>query len=237
MTTTTTADPEQLVRVRSGRYDRIGLAVVLFAGALLVLLGARLVTGPVAVVVSALLLVTIVGYIIVAITGGPEARRRLAPYGLLQPGILWLALFYLAPLFTLLRTSLSTLPSRFAVEAEFDWNFEQLRGRPHRLRRPVPAQLRLRRHRHGPVPRHRLPDGVRHRLPRRSMEEPLARTRHCPVLHVLPDPHDRLAEPARRQRTDHRSARTTPPHRSARDVWESWTTAGCSTPGRRSSAA
>ena len=27
------------------------------------------------------------------------------------------------PLFTLLRTSLSTLPSRFAVEAEFDWNF------------------------------------------------------------------------------------------------------------------
>ena len=121
MTTTTTADPEQLVRVRSGRYDRIGLAVVLFAGALLVLLGARLVTGPVAVVVSALLLVTIVGYIVVAITGGPEARRRLAPYGLLQPGIFWLALFYLAPLFTLLRTSLSTLPSRFAVEAEFDW--------------------------------------------------------------------------------------------------------------------
>ena len=109
------------VRVRSGRYDRIGLAVVLFAGALLVLLGARLVTGPVAVVVSALLLVTIVGYIVVAITGGPEARRRLAPYGLLQPGIFWLALFYLAPLFTLLRTSLSTLPSRFAVEAEFDW--------------------------------------------------------------------------------------------------------------------
>jgi spermidine/putrescine transport system permease protein len=42
---------------------------------------------------------------------------------LLQPGIFWLALFYLAPLFTLLRTSLSTLPSRFAVEAEFDWNF------------------------------------------------------------------------------------------------------------------
>ena len=38
--------------------------------------------------------------------------------------MLWLALFYLAPLFTLLRLSLSTLPSRFAVEAEFDWNFD-----------------------------------------------------------------------------------------------------------------
>jgi spermidine/putrescine transport system permease protein len=48
----------------------------------------------------------------------------LAPYGLLQPGVFWLALFFLAPLFTLLRTSLSTLPSRFAVEAEFDWNFD-----------------------------------------------------------------------------------------------------------------
>jgi hypothetical protein len=37
--------------------------------------------------------------------------------------MLWLALFYLAPLVTLLRLSLSNLPSRFAVEAEFDWKF------------------------------------------------------------------------------------------------------------------
>ena len=61
--------------------------------------------------------------IFVAIAGGLEARRKLAPYGLLKPGMLWLALFYLAPLFTLLRNSLSTLPSRFAVKADFDWNF------------------------------------------------------------------------------------------------------------------
>jgi len=61
--------------------------------------------------------------VVVAVTGTPEARRKLAPYGLLKPGMLWLALFYLAPLFTLLRLSLSTLPNRFAVEAEFDWNF------------------------------------------------------------------------------------------------------------------
>jgi spermidine/putrescine transport system permease protein len=95
----------------------------LIAGGLLVLLGTRLVTGPVAVFVTVLLFATIVGFVVVAITGGTEARRRLAPYGLLKPGILWLALFYLAPLFTLLRQSLSSLPSRFAVEAEFDWNF------------------------------------------------------------------------------------------------------------------
>jgi spermidine/putrescine transport system permease protein len=103
--------------------ERVGLAAVVVAGALLVVLGARIVTGTVAWFVAGLLFATIVGFVVVAIAGGHEARKRLAPYGLLQPGILWLALFFLAPLFTLLRTSLSTLPSRFAVEAEFDWNF------------------------------------------------------------------------------------------------------------------
>ncbi len=65
------------------------------------------------------MLVAIVALIIVAVMGGLDTRRALAPYGLLNPGMLWLALFYLAPLFTLLRNSLSTLPSRFAIEADF----------------------------------------------------------------------------------------------------------------------
>jgi spermidine/putrescine transport system permease protein len=65
--------------------------------------------------------------VVAAVAGGPEVRRRLAPYGLLKPGMLWLALFYLAPLVTLLKQSLSTLPSRFAVEAEFDWNMDNYR--------------------------------------------------------------------------------------------------------------
>jgi spermidine/putrescine transport system permease protein len=121
--TTTTAEPDQVLRGRSGLYDRIGLGVLLLAGALLVVLGARIVRGPLAVLTAAILFLAIAGFVVVAIAGGPEARRRLAPYGLMQPGMLWRALFYLAPVFTLLRTSLSTLPSRFAVEAEFDWNF------------------------------------------------------------------------------------------------------------------
>ena len=81
-------------------------------------------TGPLAVLALSLVLASIVVLVVVAVTGGPETRRTIAPYGLLKPGMLWLALFYLAPLFTLLRLSLSTLPSRFAVEAEFDWNFD-----------------------------------------------------------------------------------------------------------------
>lgn len=103
--------------------ERIGLGGLLLAGLLLVLVGTRLVTGVAAVIALALTLGTIVMLIVTAVLGGPEARRKIAPYGLLKPGMLWLALFYLAPLVTLLRNSLSTLPSRFAVKAEFDWNF------------------------------------------------------------------------------------------------------------------
>ncbi|MBA3288203.1 MAG: ABC transporter permease [Acidimicrobiia bacterium] len=83
----------------------------------------RLLTGSLAALATALLVAVVVGLVVIAVAGGPETRRRLAPYGLLKPGMLWLTLFYLVPLFTLLRTSLSTLPSRFAVDAEFDWNF------------------------------------------------------------------------------------------------------------------
>jgi spermidine/putrescine transport system permease protein len=105
------------------RPELIGLGALVAAGALLVAVGTRILTGPLAIVALALVFASVLMLVLVAITGTPEARRKIAPYGLLKPGMLWLALFYLAPLFTLLRLSLSTLPSRFAVEAEFDWNF------------------------------------------------------------------------------------------------------------------
>jgi spermidine/putrescine transport system permease protein len=101
-----------------------GLVALVAAGALILLVGVRVVTGPLAAFAVVAILAMIVALVIAAIAGGPETRRRLAPYGLLNPGTLFLALFYLAPLFTLLRSSLSTLPSRFAVEAEFDWNLD-----------------------------------------------------------------------------------------------------------------
>ena len=106
------------------RPELIGLGALVGAGALLTAVGTRLLTGPIAIVALTLVLASVVLLIVVAVSGTPESRRKIAPYGLLKPGMLWLALFYLAPLFTLLRLSLSTLPSRFAVEAEFDWNFD-----------------------------------------------------------------------------------------------------------------
>lgn len=53
-----------------------------------------------------------------------SARKgRFAPYGLLSPGVLWLALFFLVPLWTLLRTALSSKPNRFIPEYTFDWSW------------------------------------------------------------------------------------------------------------------
>jgi spermidine/putrescine transport system permease protein len=111
-------------RTARRRPELLGLGALLLAGALLVAVGTRFLSGPLAILALSVVLASIAMLILVAVTGTPETRRKLAPYGLLKPGMLWLALFYLAPLFTLLRLSLSTLPSRFAVEAEFDWNFD-----------------------------------------------------------------------------------------------------------------
>ena len=47
-------------------------------------------------------------------------RRRLIPYGLLGPGILWLILFFVVPLFFMGRLSLE---SGIFPEFHFDWNF------------------------------------------------------------------------------------------------------------------
>ncbi|HEY3485693.1 MAG TPA: hypothetical protein VGK49_09925, partial [Ilumatobacteraceae bacterium] len=118
-----TAETPSLLRRARIPPGVVGLGALVVAGGLLVLVGAGWLDGAAAVLALALVLGAIVTLVVVALTGGPEVRRSLAPYGLLQPGMLWLALFYLAPLITLLEQSLSTLPSRFAVEAEFDWAF------------------------------------------------------------------------------------------------------------------
>lgn len=54
---------------------------------------------------------------------GDRSKRRagVVPYALLAPGVVWLILFFLVPLVTLARTSLSVKESRFAVDAEFRW--------------------------------------------------------------------------------------------------------------------
>jgi spermidine/putrescine transport system permease protein len=104
--------------------DRVGLGAMLVAAVCLVALGAKWVSGPASSVVLLVLALVLIGVLVLALRGGPEARRLLAPYGLLKPGMLWLALFFLAPVWSLLRISLSTKPSRFSVDYNFSWAFE-----------------------------------------------------------------------------------------------------------------
>ncbi|MBM4009705.1 MAG: ABC transporter permease [Planctomycetes bacterium] len=42
----------------------------------------------------------------------------------MKPGLLWMALFFLAPVWSLVRISLSTKESRFSVQYDFTWAFE-----------------------------------------------------------------------------------------------------------------
>ena len=104
--------------------DRVGMAAMIVASICLVALGTRLVSGPMVPVIVLVLILDLVGVLVLAARGGPEARRLLAPYGLLKPGMLWLALFFLAPVWSLLRISLSTKESRFSVQYNFSWAFQ-----------------------------------------------------------------------------------------------------------------
>lgn len=53
---------------------------------------------------------------------GPR-RGTWQPYALLSPGVMWLVLFFLVPLATLVQISLSTQKSRFTQEFQFSWSF------------------------------------------------------------------------------------------------------------------
>lgn len=119
-----------LQRLRSadrGTGEKWGLAVLVFVGACLLAVGADWVPPALAPALLAMIAIALVGLITAAVLGGPDIRRTLAPYGLLKPGSMWLALFYLAPVWTLLRNSLSSKATRFDVRARFSWEFSNYR--------------------------------------------------------------------------------------------------------------
>lgn len=51
-------------------------------------------------------------------------KARVTPYALSAPGMLWLYLFFLVPLVTLLKIALSTKPDRLLPETNFNWHWE-----------------------------------------------------------------------------------------------------------------
>ena len=52
-----------------------------------------------------------------------QRRGGFVPYALLAPGVIWLVLFFLVPLVTLARTSLSIKEGRFDFEPSFTWEW------------------------------------------------------------------------------------------------------------------
>jgi spermidine/putrescine transport system permease protein len=108
----------------ASRADRAGVAALGVAALCLVAIGAGWFDGALNALVVLLLVIVVVGVGTLAYFGGPQARRLLAPYGLMKPGLLWMALFFLAPVWSLLRISLSTKESRFSVQYDFGWAWQ-----------------------------------------------------------------------------------------------------------------
>jgi spermidine/putrescine transport system permease protein len=111
----------------SSRPENVGLGVMLGLGLGAVALAAQWVKGPSSLLVAVAMLAMVVGLIYIAFAGGIEARKSLAPYGLLKPGMIWLCLFFLAPLWSMVVMSLSSKEGRFDFFPDFTWNFENYR--------------------------------------------------------------------------------------------------------------
>jgi spermidine/putrescine transport system permease protein len=111
----------------ASRPERVGLGVMFALSLGAIALGAGWVTGPSAAIVAAAMLATVIGLVMVVFVGGLETRRALAPYGLLKPGILWLSLFFLAPLWSMVVMSLSSKESRFDFFPSFTWEWDNYR--------------------------------------------------------------------------------------------------------------
>ena len=62
--------------------------------------------------------------------------------------MLFTFVFFIVPLITLLKISLSTKPDRLLPNYEFTWEWGNFAHRVHRLRQPARALVRLRRDRH-----------------------------------------------------------------------------------------
>jgi spermidine/putrescine transport system permease protein len=120
-------EPNDDLRYYEKHPQTVGLGSLVLMAIAVVAVGAGLVTGPAAIVVIVLALVIVISFIALSFLASPDVRRQLAPYGLLKPGILWLCLFFLAPLWTLLVMSMSQKSSRFDFDPSFKWDLSNYR--------------------------------------------------------------------------------------------------------------
>ena len=173
------------------RADFVGLGTMLLLALGIVAVGAGWVNGDAARLVVIALGAVLVGIIAMAVMGNGEVRRKLAPYGLLKPGILWLALFFLAPVWSLFVMSLSAKESRFDFWPDFSWHWDNYRTALTEFR---PQFVRS------------FSYAVCDRISRRPLQNHPARFGGGAVFHLVSDSYSRLAKPACRfwaNRFDH----------------------------------
>ena len=119
-------------------------------------------------------------------------RRWLTPYLLLLPGLIWLAVFFLVPMYYLGYTSLQS--GDLFTGYTFTWAWDNYRDaftlyRSHFIRSLEYAGIATL----AALP-HQLPPRVLDRLPRRALEEPAAPAHHRAVLRHVPHPDARLED-------------------------------------------
>ena len=129
---------------------------------------------------------------------------------------MWLAIFYLAPLWTLLKISLSSKETRFAVFPTFSWEFSNY-GKafsdfgPQFTRAFLYAGIAT-----ALTILIGYPIAYVIAFSRRALPQRVARTRRHSVLHELSHQNDRLDVDPRRQRSGRESARHSSTVRCAR---------------------
>ena len=115
--------PTRRLTSLSDKPELTGLAVLLAATFGVVLIAAEIVSGIGTYVVGAVIAMALGVYVLALFQSTSEARRHMAPYGLLKPGMLWLSIFFVAPLWALLVMSLSSKESRFDFFPSFTWEW------------------------------------------------------------------------------------------------------------------
>ena len=112
----------RLTQVKS-RPELSGLLILLTFSFGVILIATEIVSGLIAYLVVAAVVGAIVAYVALLVRGSAETRHIVAPYGLLKPGMLWLSIFFLAPLWALLVMSLSSKETRFDFFPSFTWEW------------------------------------------------------------------------------------------------------------------
>ena len=135
-------------------------------------------------------------------------RSKIAPYLMILPALVYLGIFFVWPIISLARTSLSTLAARCSCRR---WSSRGTSAttptRSARIRTRSCGRSPTPRRGHGGVSAAGLPARIRHRVQGGPVQEPHPRAGDPAVLRDVPDPHHRVENDSGRRRLGGQRAR------------------------------